>query len=184
MIRALRSTGLSPQRRHRPASNRGAGVVSFPGIWVMSGQGTLCLAGGPSSVSSLPWRWVPALQGAEPAAAAGWGCLHLIPSLPERLLSHLPFHLFINHPGLLSKSGLSFRVLTGERKSGLRERVAAVLASFSYFLLLKDCFAICSPGCPGHNCEGGKIWQQPPLSPVFPPARQHPRGSCPRGHHL
>lgn len=60
--------------------------------------------------------------------------------------------------------------------------MAAVLASFSYFLLLKDSFTICSWGCPGHNCEGGKIWQQSPLPPVFPPACQHPRGSCPRGH--
>lgn len=104
----------------------------FPGIWVMSGQVTLsaflrapCL-----SAASHGDESQPALQEAEPAAAAGWGCLHLILSLPEWLLPHLPFHLFINHHGLLSKSGLSFRVLTGEWKSGLRERVVAFLASF------------------------------------------------------
>lgn len=75
-----------------------------------------------------------------------------------------------------------FQVLISKRESGLRERVAAILASFSHFLFKKDHCTICFLGCPGLTCKGGRIWQQPPLSPAFLPPCPHPRGSCPRGH--
>lgn len=70
----------------------------------------------PSSPAPLPVEMGPSPAGGKQSLPQlrGRAASISFPSLPELLLSHLRLYHFINHPGLLSKSGLSFRVLVSK----------------------------------------------------------------------
>lgn len=108
----------SPQAFPQRAGARewGCGAaVSFIGVWVVWGD-QLSAAWAPPPLPPAPQG-----DGSQPCGLRqsllqlhGQAASISFPCRPELLLSHLLLHSFINHPGLLNKSRLSFRALVSK----------------------------------------------------------------------